>query len=171
MHFRRQASSNGFTIIEVVLVLAIAGLIFMAILLTLPQLQRVRRDNQRKSDLALFESALLNYAQNNALKYPRSNTIDQFVADYFIDYADPSTGQDYEVLYRSVSATVDQPDAGEIIIDTSNAACSAGSNSITNNSNASFIYADPDNPTNIANRQYAIAIGLEQGYYCIDNSG
>jgi prepilin-type N-terminal cleavage/methylation domain-containing protein len=39
---------QGFTIIEVVLVLAIAGLIFLAIFITLPALQRAQRDQARK---------------------------------------------------------------------------------------------------------------------------
>jgi prepilin-type N-terminal cleavage/methylation domain-containing protein len=42
---------SGFTIIEVVLVLAIAGLIFLLVFLALPGLQRSRRDAQRKSDM------------------------------------------------------------------------------------------------------------------------
>lgn len=40
--------NKGFTIIEVVLVLAIAGLIFLAVFLALPALQRNQRDTQRK---------------------------------------------------------------------------------------------------------------------------
>ena len=43
---------EGFTIIEVVLVLAIAGLIFLMVFLALPALQRSQRDTQRKNDMA-----------------------------------------------------------------------------------------------------------------------
>ena len=39
---------NGFTIIEVVLVLAIAGLIFLMVFIALPALQRSQRDTQKK---------------------------------------------------------------------------------------------------------------------------
>ena len=39
---------SGFTIIEVVLVLAIAGLIFLVVFLALPQLQQSQRDNERR---------------------------------------------------------------------------------------------------------------------------
>ena len=39
---------GGFTIIEVVLVLAIAGLIFLMVFIALPTLQRSQRDTQRR---------------------------------------------------------------------------------------------------------------------------
>lgn len=45
---RKKIQKNGFTIIEVVLVLAVAGLIFLMIFLALPALQRSQRDTQRK---------------------------------------------------------------------------------------------------------------------------
>lgn len=47
-------SKKGFTIIEVVLVLAIGGLIFLMVFIALPALQRSQRDTQRKDDLALY---------------------------------------------------------------------------------------------------------------------
>lgn len=43
---------TGFTIIEVVLVLAIAGLIFLMIFIALPSLQRSQRDQTRKNDVS-----------------------------------------------------------------------------------------------------------------------
>ena len=47
---------RGFTIIEVVLVLAVAGLIFLMIFLALPALQRSQRDTQRKREIASLKS-------------------------------------------------------------------------------------------------------------------
>lgn len=49
---------QGFTIIEVVLVLAIAGLIFLAIFIALPALQRAQRDQARKNDVGLVADAI-----------------------------------------------------------------------------------------------------------------
>ncbi len=43
-----EGTRGGFTIIEVVLVLAIAGLIFLMVFIALPALQRAQRDSQRK---------------------------------------------------------------------------------------------------------------------------
>ena len=42
---------HGFTIIEVVLVLAVAGLIFVMVFVALPALQRAQRDNSRRDEL------------------------------------------------------------------------------------------------------------------------
>lgn len=61
---------SGFTIIEVVLVLAIAGLIFMMVFLALPALQRSQRDTQRQQDIARMETAIVNYQSNNRGKVP-----------------------------------------------------------------------------------------------------
>lgn len=56
---------KGFTIIEVVLVLAIAGLIFLMVFVALPALQRSQRDTQRRQDYADLSAAVSNYATNN----------------------------------------------------------------------------------------------------------
>ena len=56
---------KGFTIIEVVLVLAIAGLIFLMVSLALPALQRSQRDTQRKQDVAMVVTTLHNWKANN----------------------------------------------------------------------------------------------------------
>lgn len=61
---------SGFTIIEVVLVLAIGGLIFMMVFLAFPQLQRAQRDSQRERDMASLAQAVLNYQGNNNGKLP-----------------------------------------------------------------------------------------------------
>ena len=61
----RQHKEKGFTIIEVVLVLAIAGLIFLMVFIALPALQRGQRDNGRKNDVSTVASAINSYASNN----------------------------------------------------------------------------------------------------------
>jgi prepilin-type N-terminal cleavage/methylation domain-containing protein len=58
-------NKNGFTIIEIVLVLAIAGLIFLMVFLALPALQRSQRNQLYKNNLSLVISALQNYRSNN----------------------------------------------------------------------------------------------------------
>lgn len=59
---------KGFTIIEVVLVLAIAGLIFLTVFLALPALQKSQRDNARRQDVGNVVAALQSYlADNNAV--------------------------------------------------------------------------------------------------------
>lgn len=58
-------SKSGFTIIEVVLVLAIAGLIFLMVFVALPALQRSQRDTARRNDLARVDTSLVQYQTNN----------------------------------------------------------------------------------------------------------
>ena len=63
-------TKKGFTIIEVVLVLAIAGLIFLMVFIALPALQRNQRDTQRKNDLSRVQSQINSYQANNRGSVP-----------------------------------------------------------------------------------------------------
>jgi type II secretory pathway pseudopilin PulG len=53
----QHTNMEAFTIIEVVLVLAIAGLIFLMVFIALPALQRSQRDAQRKNDMTALLDA------------------------------------------------------------------------------------------------------------------
>ena len=68
-------SNKGFTIIEVVLVLAIAGLIFLMVFIALPALQRNQRDQARKGDVSLVATAVTNYTSNNRGKFPETSAL------------------------------------------------------------------------------------------------
>ena len=61
-------SKQGFTIIEVVLVLAIAGLIFLMVFVALPALQRSQRDTARRNDMSRVDTSLVQYQTNNNTK-------------------------------------------------------------------------------------------------------
>ena len=76
-NIKQQTKKQGFTIIEVVLVLAIAGLIFLMVFVALPSLQRSQRDTQRKRDIDRLASALINYRSNRN----RSLTISSYNSD------------------------------------------------------------------------------------------
>ncbi|MBQ3293980.1 type II secretion system protein [Candidatus Saccharibacteria bacterium] len=65
-------SEKGFTIIEVVLVLAIAGLIFLMVFIALPAMQRSQRDTQRRQDYSALSSAITSYITNNNGNLPKS---------------------------------------------------------------------------------------------------
>lgn len=67
-------NKKGFTIIEVVLVLAIAGLIFLMVFIALPALQRSQRNTRRRSDMTRFISAVNDYQTNNNYKLPFKGT-------------------------------------------------------------------------------------------------
>lgn len=73
------ANKKGFTIIEVVLVLAIAGLIFMMVFIALPALQRSQRDTQRSNDISRVQTALNQYQANNRGAIP---TVGEYIAGH-----------------------------------------------------------------------------------------
>ncbi len=62
---KRTKQTQGFTIIEVVLVLAIAALIMLMVFIAWPALQRSQRDNARKQDAQTVGSAIATYRSNN----------------------------------------------------------------------------------------------------------
>lgn len=67
---RRGRSRSGFTIIEVVLVLAIVGLIFLMMFVALPALQKASRDKLRKQDVGVVAAAVQQFMKNNSGKEP-----------------------------------------------------------------------------------------------------
>ena len=71
----RTQNIKGFTIIEVVLVLAIAGLIFLMVFIALPALQAGQRDSARKSDVGVVASAVSTYTANNRGAAPDTDKI------------------------------------------------------------------------------------------------
>lgn len=118
---------KGFTIIEVVLVLAIAGLIFLMVFIALPALQGAQRDTQRKNDLSRINTQISNYQSSNKGKIPDQSvgsvsTLRDFISDYLKgggliandeEYTDPTTGTGYQFI----SAVPSSP--GEISYATS----------------------------------------------------
>ena len=84
MKQRQLSTKKGFTIIEVVLVLAIAGLIFLMVFLALPALQRNQRDTQRKNDLSRVQSAINSFQANNRGTLPSDTDLTgtNFISKY-----------------------------------------------------------------------------------------
>jgi prepilin-type N-terminal cleavage/methylation domain-containing protein len=58
-------SNQGFTIIEVLIVLAIAGLILLIVFLAVPALQRNSRNTQRRNDVSALLAGVQEFANNN----------------------------------------------------------------------------------------------------------
>ncbi|MGB3023987.1 MAG: type II secretion system protein, partial [Candidatus Saccharimonadales bacterium] len=114
---------TGFTIIEVVLVLAIAALIFLIVFLAVPALQRSQRDTQRRSDVTRLSAALSNYIGNhggslptitsaNAAQWVFINVRASRVSDRFEDprgnttyYSAVSNGTQYNVTVDTTATT------------------------------------------------------------------
>lgn len=69
----RRSYKNGFTIIEVLIVLAIASLIMSVVLLAIPSLLRNSRNNQRKQDVSNVLDAVSSFALNNSGRFPAAS--------------------------------------------------------------------------------------------------
>lgn len=70
---------KGFTIIEVVLVLAIAGLIFLMVFIALPALQRNQRDTARKNDMSIISAAITSAKSANRGTYPTQAELKRYL--------------------------------------------------------------------------------------------
>ena len=152
------AKKDGFTIIEVVLVLAIAGLIFLIVFLAVPALQRSQRDTQRKNDLSRFMAQINSYQANNRGNVPAhtqagietapNGLVPAYLTVGGDTFEDPNGGA-YQFQYNSGSAVP----SGQIRYST-NARC--GANGAISGGGTS--------------RQVAASIGLEGGGgYCQQN--
>lgn len=157
---------DGFTIIEVVLVLAIAGLIFLMVFIAWPALQRSQHDTQRRNDMARFITQLDSYKTNNGGKVPAANQngYTTFIGSYLTvgddKFNDPTTGKTYTVgsFTKCTSGACAQAsvadDAGKGIIRVySNARC------------------DGENPKYVAgDNNIVVTVKLEgAGIYCGQN--
>lgn len=108
---------HGFTIIEVVLVLAIAGLIFLMVFIALPALQKSQRDTQRRQDLSTFSAQINQFQANNKGATPTNGCTDtvvgsvaKFAKDYLAsNWNDPSDGAAYNGKCKTTAATVAAP--------------------------------------------------------------
>jgi prepilin-type N-terminal cleavage/methylation domain-containing protein len=95
---------NGFTLIEFVIVIALASLLMLTVLNATGGAKRSQRDAARKSDFGRMRSQLESYASNHGGKYPRStegyrpNTADDASGIQWAVAGGPSEGPDEEFL-------------------------------------------------------------------------
>jgi prepilin-type N-terminal cleavage/methylation domain-containing protein len=74
-NLKLRKGQSGFTIIEVMIVLAIAGLILLIVFLAVPALQRNSRNTTAKNDAASVAAAMNEYKSNNDGGSPTGGTI------------------------------------------------------------------------------------------------
>jgi prepilin-type N-terminal cleavage/methylation domain-containing protein len=72
MKFLKKGSSRGFTIIEVVIVLAIAGLILLLVFQAVPALQRNNRNTQVRNQTATVFAGINDFITNNGGRMPNA---------------------------------------------------------------------------------------------------
>lgn len=92
----KKTKLEGFTIIEVVLVLAIAGLIFLMVFIALPALQRSQRNTRRREDMARIMSAVADYQGNNGGRLP---LISMVISSGGSDYNAAALDEDFPIRY------------------------------------------------------------------------
>lgn len=151
-----KTNQSGFTIIEVVLALAIGAMIIGMVFIALPNLQKQRRDTARRNDLGRFMGQLEAYAGNNNGKYPLTQgELDTFVTSYVQKdavFEDPSTG-----TYLTTAAFRTVADANTTV------AVGSMSYVLGARCNGEIVEA------NAGNRNIAAKIPLERGAACLAN--
>lgn len=164
--------SRGFTIIEVVLVLAIAGLIFLMVFLALPALQKGQRDTQRREDLSRISTQITSFSSNARGKIPTADTFESFVQNYLGENA---TGNQAGAEYSDPSGVNDadgvDPNLGYVM--------EYNDGTISGNATGTVYYAagfvcDDEGSGDVVTgkaRNFALRINLENQAtpYCIDN--
>ncbi|MBQ3353394.1 hypothetical protein IJG89_03605 [Candidatus Saccharibacteria bacterium] len=96
----------GFTVIEVSLVIAIAGLIFMMVFVALPGLRATQRDTERREDMMELVAAIKKFQQNNRGALPATNSKWQsFFKDYQGNIHTDPIGEDYKLAVKNCSGT------------------------------------------------------------------
>ena len=91
-------NKKGFTLIEIVLVLAIAALIMVIVFVALQGAQRSRRDTARKNDAGRLLAGVESCASNNQGQYTNCTTQAQLVTAGYFNGTDPGNGAAYTVV-------------------------------------------------------------------------
>jgi prepilin-type N-terminal cleavage/methylation domain-containing protein len=175
--------AKGFTIIEVVLVLAIAGLIFLMVFIALPALQRGQRDAQRKQDLSRISVQMTNYisASKGSIilnSDTSSGKLGKFVTNYLRRNGETTSTVTHNSLgtyeagddYKDPTGPINGGDPNYTILNGQKPS-SLGQ---VGYYSGSICSADDDSgvtTTNASSRGYALTIQLESQNipYCIDN--
>lgn len=118
---KKSLFTSGFTIVEVLIVLAISALIMVIVFYAVPQAQSSRRDVQRKDYVRRVYEAQLEFLKNNG-KIPTCVDVDiggsfvrqcgnarqeaeRFMAKYMPQDKDPSSGEPYVTGAASSGST------------------------------------------------------------------
>lgn len=159
--------TSGFTIIEVMIVLAIAGLIMVIVFIAVPQLQRQQRNESRRSVMNRIVTEVNNYSSNNQGGVPTADNnattgfepgggfYVRYIQNNAAQFQNPQTGAIFTfdgVLQSAINAAV----TGNATSDTAYYAVGAtcqGETSVAGNA-----------------RNFVVMHRLEGGaIYCVDN--
>jgi prepilin-type N-terminal cleavage/methylation domain-containing protein len=140
----KQQKESGFTIIEVMIVLAIAGLIMVVVFLAVPALQRSGRNNARTADVTNILGAAGEYVSNNGGSIGFANT--DLTGETKLGYY---TAANVTVVTKVAGTDVTAPTTADTVVIAKNAKCGA---------------SPTDKPVNGTTRSYV-------AYYAVETSG
>jgi prepilin-type N-terminal cleavage/methylation domain-containing protein len=128
-----QKSEKGFTIIEVLIVLAIAGLIMLIVFLAVPALQRNSRNTQRKNDVSALLGAVNEYTSNHSGSLPpdAAAVVSNAKLGY---YSGTGTSAGQVTLNTTATGTLGTTSADDRIIIAEQATCNAAGTAIAGGS-------------------------------------
>jgi len=172
---------EGFTIIEVMIVLAIAGLILVVVLIAIPQLQRNQRNSARQANLARMVSEISNYAGNNNGRIPTDQPeLDAMYTRYLgedVNTEDPTTGDSTPLTYSAfaqgpVTGLTDDP--ADITVDpmtfVAENSATGGDLGVAYYQTDASCDGENINTTGVGGRNFTVVSILEGGaIYCLDN--
>lgn len=157
---KMKSNKSGFTLIEVVLVLAIGGLIFLLAFLAFSQATKNRRDTQRRSDAARLIAELEN-AKGDGLTLTAPNQLGPFLVSYLNgtdNLSDGGTFTNNNITYFVIASNSDPTgtaNSGNAYISVSgNFKCAGNTFNTMPTGNAA---------------DYAVVVKLEKGQACRDN--
>jgi len=165
-------SAKGFTIIEVVLVLAIAGLIFLMVFIALPALQRGQRDAQRREDLSRINTQLQNFSSASRGSIPSSNNLGTFVKQYLGGSLNGCASTDYRDPSRTSG---DTPSGGtgcdNYLLKVGDSSTTVGDAQIVYQPGSKCADDGTGGTVGGSSRNYSLRVSLENqtAPYCIDN--
>jgi len=114
MKTAHSSKRKGFTIVEVALVLAIAGLIFLMVFIALPALQRTQRDAARREDISTLLSAIKKYQTNNRGALPTGTGTTSWDSSW--NTTKPTTGW-ANLYYAYLGEDFTDPDGANYVLN------------------------------------------------------
>lgn len=152
---------EGFTIIEVMIVLAIAGLIMVVVLVAIPQLQKNQRNEARRNVAARISAEVNNYIGNNGGAIPTED-------------ANASTGFTGGFQTRYITnapvGTFNKPGGGAFTYGLYVEATPTMAQDDIKYSAGAICLGEAATNTGATARNFALLVGLEGGaIFCVDN--
>lgn len=140
-------NNKGFTIIEIMIVLAIAGLILLIVFLAVPALQRNARNTQRKNDVSNIIAGINTATSNNNGQLPQGLS-----GSGTLDWLDGSgnTLAESKVGYYTGPSVTSSPKPSDVFFDNADSGKSVGfTGTIT--SNDDYVWIIPGDTCNGSN--------------------